>query len=63
VDWTLFAAAFGLMLVFEGLLPFALPRRYRSFLEQLLTQSNGALRRWGLFSIGLGLMLLYFTRG
>lgn len=54
--WVL--SAFALMLVFEGLMPFANPRRWRSVIERVLRMSDGQIRFLGLCSIALGLALL-----
>lgn len=52
--------AFGLMLVIEGLLPFAAPRIWRETFRRALELTDGQLRFIGLTSIIVGLALLLF---
>ena len=59
-DWLF--AALGLMLVFEGLLPFFSPGGWRRTFERVLQLTDGQLRFMGLCSMGLGLVLLVFFR-
>jgi uncharacterized protein YjeT (DUF2065 family) len=54
-------AALALMLVFEGLMPFLNPGRWRQVFEQVLRLSDGQIRFVGLASIGAGLLLLFLT--
>jgi hypothetical protein len=58
-DWLL--GALGLMLIFEGLLPFASPMRWRRMFEQVLRLNDGQIRFIGLLSLGGGLLLLAFA--
>ena len=53
-------AAFGLMLVLEGVLPFLAPRVWRETFRKLLEMSDGQLRFMGLLSMlgGLGIVLV-----
>jgi uncharacterized protein YjeT (DUF2065 family) len=51
-------AAFALMLVFEGLLPFAAPAVWRETFRKMIEMSDGQLRFIGLGSILVGLLLL-----
>jgi uncharacterized protein YjeT (DUF2065 family) len=50
-------AAFALLLVLEGLLPFAAPRLWRRSFERLLALRDGQLRFCGLAAIAFGLAL------
>lgn len=50
--------AFALMLVIEGLLPFAMPRVWRDTFRRAIELSDGQLRFIGLSSIIIGLVLL-----
>ena len=61
--WSDLAAAFALLLVFEGLLPFLVPRRYREYLLEVARLPEGTLRLFGLISMLLGLALLAWVRG
>jgi len=58
--WHDFAAALALVLVLEGLLPFASPGAIRRTLETINQLSDNQLRGSGLASMLLGLLLLYF---
>lgn len=53
--------AVALVLIFEGLLPFSNPVRWRQVFEKALQMSDGQLRFLGLTSIVLGMLLLWFT--
>lgn len=50
--------ALALMLVIEGLLPFAAPRVWRDTFRRAIELSDGQLRFVGLTSIVIGLALL-----
>jgi uncharacterized protein len=56
IDVLLLAVA--LVLVLEGLLPFAQPALWRRVFEQATRLSDGQLRFLGLSSIALGLLIL-----
>ena len=62
VAWSDLAAAFGLLLVFEGLLPFANPGGIRRAMAALALLADHQLRIAGLASIAAGLLLLWFVR-
>jgi uncharacterized protein YjeT (DUF2065 family) len=47
--------AFALMLVFEGLLPFISPARWREVFSRIQAMSDGQIRFVGLASILMGL--------
>jgi uncharacterized protein YjeT (DUF2065 family) len=55
-------AAFALMLVFEGLLPFLSPASWRSVMRRIGSMADGQIRFFGLASIlaGIGLLLFFF---
>ncbi|RZI81186.1 MAG: DUF2065 domain-containing protein [Rubrivivax sp.] len=53
-----FWLALALVLVIEGLLPFANPLAWRRVFERMLQLSDGQLRFMGLSSILLGLALI-----
>lgn len=55
---SLLAAAFALMLVIEGLLPFVAPAVWRKTFLRIAALTDGQIRFVGLFSIGIGLVLL-----
>ena len=52
--WPLLFGAFALMLVFEGVLPFASPARWRQIFEQATRLTDGQLRFMGLVCMLLG---------
>jgi len=54
----LFAAAFALMLVIEGILPFVAPGRWRGLFRMLTEMSDAQIRVAGLTSMILGLVIL-----
>lgn len=60
--WHDLLAAFGLMLVLEGILPFLNPQRVRQALLQMAQMNDRVLRIVGLGSMLMGLILLYFIR-
>lgn len=50
--------AFALLLIVEGILPFAAPRVWRETFRKLIEMSDGQLRFVGLASIALGVASL-----
>jgi uncharacterized protein YjeT (DUF2065 family) len=54
--------AIALVLVFEGILPFALPGRYRKMVDELARLSDNQLRGVGLAIMLAGLLLLFFIQ-
>ena len=58
-EWLI--GALALMLIFEGLLPFLSPTRWRQMFESALRLSDGQIRFIGLTSmlIGLAIALLF----
>ncbi|WP_456417077.1 DUF2065 domain-containing protein [Thiolapillus sp.] len=60
--WQDLWAAFALMLVLEGILPFLNPRRFRNMLRMLDEMDDAMVRRIGLVSMLVGLGLLYLVR-
>jgi uncharacterized protein YjeT (DUF2065 family) len=51
--------AIGLVLVLEGLFPFASPQLWRKVFTQLLQMHDGQIRFFGLCSIVAGLCLIW----
>jgi len=53
-------AAFGLMLVLEGIMPFLAPRLWREAFRKILELNDGQLRFMGLLSMlaGVGVVLM-----
>jgi len=62
ISWQDLGAALALVLIFEGMLPFLSPERWRRMLEVVRGLSDGQLRNMGLFLIAVGTLLLYVTR-
>jgi len=59
--WHEFLRAFALMLVFEGMLPFIAPQRWRLTVERMALMSHTALRAMGLFSMLAGVAVLFLV--
>lgn len=55
-------AACALVLVLEGILPFASPSSLRKMWENVSMMPDKSLRLLGLFSMLVGVVLLYFIR-
>jgi uncharacterized protein len=54
--------ALGLMLIFEGLLPFIAPQAWRETFKRMIELKDGQLRFVGLLSIVGGLLFMFFGR-
>ena len=54
--------ALGLMLIFEGLLPFIAPQAWRETFRRMITLKDGQLRFVGIVSIIGGLLLMFLSR-
>jgi uncharacterized protein YjeT (DUF2065 family) len=57
--WITIVAALALLLIFEGLMPFAAPARWKDAFRRILEFSDGQIRFLGLLSIAVGLILLF----
>lgn len=55
-------AAFGLVLVLEGILPFLAPRLWRDVFRKVLELNDGQLRFMGLLSMLAGIGVVLFVR-
>ena len=51
-------AAFALMLVIEGILPFVAPNLWREAFRKLIEMKDGQIRFAGMVSMAVGLLLL-----
>ncbi len=60
--WTEILTALALVLVIEGLLPFASPGRYRQMVAEVVRLRDNQIRIVGLVIILVGLALLYLVR-
>ena len=56
--WDVAAAAFALVLIIEGLLPFISPLAWRRVFERALRLGDGQIRFFGLLSMLAGLAML-----
>ena len=61
--WQDLLSAVALMLVIEGILPFVSPAVMRQVFAAMATMDNSRLRLTGLFSMAIGVILLYMVRG
>jgi hypothetical protein len=55
-------AAFALMLVIEGVLPFIAPAVWREAFRKMTEMSDGQVRFVGLLSMLGGLLILFFAK-
>lgn len=56
--WETILTAAALMLVIEGILPFAAPTLWREAFRKLTEMEDGQIRFAGLTSMGIGMLLL-----
>jgi uncharacterized protein YjeT (DUF2065 family) len=59
---TTLVMAFALMLIIEGVLPFLLPALWRDTFRRITEFTDGQIRFFGLSSMLVGLLILYFVR-
>ncbi len=59
MDWV---AAFALLLLLEGMLPFAMPQLWKSAFSRMTAMNDGQVRVMGLLSMVAGLALLFWVR-
>lgn len=62
VVWSDFLAALALLLVVEGVVPFANPQALRRMLATMSQLDDQSLRIAGLVSMVMGVVLLYIVR-
>ena len=62
MNWSDLFAALALVLIIEGLMPFANPAGVRRTMAAMSKLDDSRLRRFGLISIIIGTVLLYFIR-
>ena len=63
MDWTDFLSAVGLVLIFEGFLPFLAPKNARQSFAMLAQLDDKRLRTIGLVALAAGVLVLYAVRG
>ena len=61
MDWHDLINAIALLLIFEGLLPFASPASIKKLYKTMMETPESSLRQFGLASIVAGLALLYLS--
>lgn len=61
LDWTELLRALGLVMVIEGLLPFAMPSQWRRMLLTIAQMEGRSLRLIGLASMVGGVVLLHLA--
>jgi len=61
MDWHDLINAVALLLIFEGLLPFASPASIKKLYKTMVETPESSLRMIGLASIVVGLALLYLS--
>ncbi len=54
-----FLCVIGMVMIIEGLPYFAFPDKMKQLVEKLLEIEDRALRRFGFFLMGFGLLLVY----
>lgn len=62
LEWNALWSALALVLVIEGLMPFISPGAFRRTMAQVAEMPDRQLRVIGLFSMVIGLLLLYWVR-
>jgi len=62
MDWSDFLTAFGLMLVFEGIMPFLNPSKWRQLIGALERMSDLHLRVGSLLLMLGGVLLIYIVK-
>ena len=60
MDGNDFLTAFALLLIFEGLMPFASPEKWQAAIRSIADLHPRKIRVIGLMSMMAGLLLLYF---
>ena len=63
IAWPDLAAALGLLLVVEGILPFLSPASLRRTLERMSAMDDSTLRFAGVASMLAGVAVLWLARG
>jgi uncharacterized protein YjeT (DUF2065 family) len=63
IAWPDLAAALGLLLVIEGILPFLSPASLRRALERMSAMNDATLRVAGAASMLAGVVVLWLVRG
>ncbi|MCX2982734.1 DUF2065 domain-containing protein [Halieaceae bacterium IMCC14734] len=59
--WQQLAVAVAMVFILEGIMPFISPGRWRNLVKVMAELDNRTMRAMGLFSMMLGLALLYLV--
>jgi hypothetical protein len=62
LDWTDFFAALAIVCVIEGIMPFINPLGMKRLLSRLASMEERELRLGGLFSMAVGVVILFLVR-
>jgi uncharacterized protein len=62
LDWTDFFAALAIVCIIEGIMPFINPLGMKRLLSRLASMEERELRLGGLFSMAVGLAILFLAR-
>ncbi len=62
LNWPELCAALAIASVLEGMMPFLNPAALRRLLQRLIAMEDRELRLGGLFSMLVGLFILYLVR-
>jgi uncharacterized protein YjeT (DUF2065 family) len=62
LDWTDFFAALAIVCILEGVMPFINPLGMKRLLAKLASMEERELRLGGLFSMAVGLAILFLVR-
>ena len=62
LDWTDFFAALAIVFIIEGIMPFLNPQGMKRLLARLAALEERELRLGGLFSMAVGLVILFLVR-
>jgi uncharacterized protein YjeT (DUF2065 family) len=62
LDWTDFFAALAIVCIIEGIMPFLNPQGMKRLLARLADLEERELRLGGLFSMAVGLVILFLVR-
>ena len=63
MPWQELLIAFALVLVLEGLLPFASPSKYREMVAEISQLGDNQIRNIGLAVMIIGVVVLFLVRG
>ncbi|MFT6835428.1 MAG: hypothetical protein ACJA0H_001467 [Francisellaceae bacterium] len=62
MGWHEFIIGLCLVLVFEGIMPFLRPDKYKEMIKKISTADNKQIRTYGLCSIIVGIIVLFLIK-